>query len=107
MTKSKFELFSTAKIENFFFDLSTFHFLYDLTANKTRELGVAESNLIMQYLLSLSLSLGLFPFLSRSRFVSLTHTLSLSFLNCFVDAALQLLLCGVLSSSITLISAEL
>ena len=57
--------------------------------------------------LSLSVGWGFFPSLSRSRFIShtisLSLSLSLSFLNPF-DAALQLLLCGVRSSSITLTS---
>ena len=51
---------------------------------------------------SLSLCIGCRFLPSRSRLISLS--LSLSLLNSFVDAALQRLLCGVMSSSITLIS---
>ena len=85
----------TAKCENFW----SFHFqfLYDLIINKARKLEVAESNLIMVNIsssLAPSVSWGFFPSLSRSHFF-LSHTtspsLSLSFLNSFVDAALQLL----------------
>ena len=96
------------------FGLSVF-FLYDLVTNKARKLEVVVSNLIMEKILSsLSLSLSLsvlvgvsfllFLFHVLSRTLSLSLSLSLSLLNSFVDAALQRLLCGVRSSSITLTS---
>ena len=62
-----------------------------------RKLEVVESNLIMK-----KNPMCWLAFLSFS--FSLTFNLSLSLLNSFVDAALQRLLCGVMSSSITLIS---
>ena len=79
--------------------------------NKARKLEVAESNLIMESIPyshslsipcshSLTVSVGVsFLFVLVNGF-SLAH----SFLNSFVDATLQLLLCGVTSSSVTLIN---
>ena len=101
----------------FFLDYAFFSFfLFDLFINKARELEFAESNPIIEYVpnsLSLSLSLCwlgfLFPlFLVHFLYISLTIHLSLSLsLSVFVDAALQLLLCGVTSSSLILIIKEL
>ena len=89
------------------FALSVF-VLYDLISNKARKLEVAEPNIIMENIPSSLSSVGwsLFPSLFRSRFIShsLSLSLSLSLLNSFVDAALWRMLCGVMSSSITLIS---
>ena len=61
-------------------------------------LEVAKSNPIIEN----------FPSFSRYRFISLSVSLSLSLsLSLFNDAALQLLLCGVISSSLILINNEL
>ena len=96
-------IFFTAKCGNFSLEFCTFSFfLDDLVTNKFRK--VVESNMTMErFPSSLSLSLCCLAFLS---FFSLTFnlSLSLSLLNSFVDAALQWLLYGVRSSSITLIS---
>ena len=53
---------------------------------------------------SLCIGWRFFPSLLRSRLVSHSLPLSLSLLNSFPDEALQRLLCGMMSSSITLIS---
>ena len=88
-------------------------FLYDLFINKVKKLEVAMSNPFMEDIhvsLSLSLSLSLFwlgfiPFsFSFTFYLSLSLSLSLSL---FVYAALQLLLCSVMSSSLILIINEL
>ena len=79
--------------------------------NKAIKLEFGESNLIMERILSsLSLSpcvcvcwLEFLPFAFSLTF-NLSLSLPLSLLNSFVDAALQRLLCGVMSSSITLFS---
>ena len=90
-------------------------FLYDFITDKAGNLEVAEVNLIMEIIfLTLSVSLCRLGFLSFSfsftfslyHTQSLSLSLSLSFLNSFVDAALQLLLCGVMASFITLINAD-
>ena len=106
--------FFTAKCANFFLNSALSVFLYYLFTNKARK--VVESNLTMEKFLALSLSHSLslslwvgwrfFPSLFRSRLIShsLSLYLSLSLLNSFVDAALQRLLCGLMSSSITQIS---
>ena len=102
-------------METFFGVLpAQFFFLYELITNNARKLEVAESNLMEIIPSSLSLLDGSFFYsLSRSRlsrahsvslFLSLSLSLSLSFLNFFVDAAVQLLLCGVMSLSIGLTS---
>ena len=85
----------TAKSGNFFkFCLSVF--LYDLLFNKAGKLKVAESNPIKENVPS-SLYLSLLVRVSFLLF--LVQILSLSFS--------QLLLCGVVSSFIILINAEL
>ena len=94
------------------FEICVFSFfLYDFVTNKSRKLEVVESNLIMEQIpssLPLLLCWLAFLFFSFSiTFIlalSLSLSLSLSLLNPFADAALQRLLCGVMSSSITLIS---
>ena len=93
-------IFSNAKCGNVSFEFCAFSFFYDL---------VLESNLIMEKIpsaLSISLCVGLrfFISLSCSRLISLSLSLSVSLFNSSVDAALQRLLCGMMSSSITLIS---
>ena len=82
-------------------------FLFDLITNKARKLKVAESNSIVDNIpSSLSLCrLGLLSF-SFSFMFYLSQTMSLSLSILFVDAALQLLLCRVMSSSIIRINTE-
>ena len=73
---------------------------FDLFTNNARELKVAESNTIIENITgAFSLSVGWSFFLFIVRILSLSHYL-------FGDAALQLLLCGVISAVI-LINAEL
>ena len=79
-----------------------FSFLYDLFTNNGRNLEIAESNPIMENICS-SLSVPSFSF-SFTFYFPVTLSLSLAL---FVYAALQLLLCGVILSSIILINAEL
>ena len=71
-------IFFTAKCGNFSFEFCPFIFLYDLFTNKSRKLEVAESNLIMEsFPGSFSLCrLGFLASPSRSRFISLSHSLS-------------------------------
>ena len=78
-------------------------FLYDFFISKAGKLEVAVSNPIMEDIgmsPSSSFGWGSFPSLSRS-----SLSLSLSF-SLFVDSALQLLLCDVLSPSVILIINE-
>ena len=95
-----------------------FFFYMIFFTNNGRNLEIAESNPIMKNICSsLSLSVPSFFFsftfffsVTLSLSVSLCLTLSLSLslsLSLFVYAALQLLLCGVILSSIILINAEL
>ena len=98
--------FFTAKCGNFSLEFCTFSFfLYDLVTNKFRKLKVVESNLIMEKIpSSFSLSLCSLAFLSFSFSLTFNLSLSLSLSLILVDATLQRLLYGVMSSSITLIS---
>ena len=81
-------LLPRSKLFNFtFFNF----FLYDLFINKVRKLEVAVSNPIIEDI-SVSFSPSRLGFLSFS--FSFTFYLSL-----FVDSALQLLLCGIMSPS--------
>ena len=106
-TKDGFEFFY-CNLENLFIFAFFSSFLYDLFTNKTRKLEVAESNPIMENILIsfslcrlgfLSYSFSFTSHLSLSR--SLACSLSLS-LSLFVEAPLQLLLCGVMSLSLIL-----
>ena len=91
-TKNGFELFWLRSWKPSF----GFAFLYDLFTNKARKIEVAGPNPIMENNFSLSVSVG-----NCLSFFSFTFYLSLSLLLAlFVDAALQLLLCGVLSASL-------
>ena len=103
-TKNVLEPFLYFEMWKLFFGILYFQlFLKWLVTNKFRKLEVVESNLMEKFFSSLSLSLCWLPFLSFS--FSLTFNLSLSLspslLKYFVDAALQWLLYGVMSSSIT------
>ena len=106
-TKLFIEQFLPGKVWKLFFELCTFIFLC-LFTNKARKLECAESNPINENIpISISLSVGQGFFL-----LFLVHVLSLSLsltpsLSPFVGAALQLLLCGLMSSSIIFITAEL
>ena len=86
-------------------------FLYDLFINKVKKLEVAVSNPIMDDIpVSFSFfQLGLLSILySFTFYLFLSHTISLSLsLSLSVDAALQLMLCSVMSSSLILIINEL
>ena len=94
--------FFYCEVEYIFFGFCLRFFSSDFFINKARKLEVAESNPIMENIpVSSSLSVSV-PFLSRSLFISFALSLSL-----FVDAAFQLLLCGVMSSSLILINNEL
>ena len=79
-------------------------FLHHLIINMARKLEAAESNLVMENILALSLLVRVSFLLFFFHALSLADSLSLSFLIFFVDATPQLLLCGVRSSSITLTS---
>ena len=98
--KMYLHLFFTAKCCSFFIRILHFQFfLYDLIANKLRKPEDAESNLIIENVpsaLFLSVLGGVSFLLFLAYFLSLALSLSLS--NSFVDAALQPLLCGVISS---------
>ena len=100
--------FFTAKYKTFNFALTSF-FLYDLFTNKVRKLEDAKSKPNMEYTpISLSLSVRVSFLLFCLRFISLSLYLSLSLsLSVLADAAFQLLLCGVMSSSLILINNEL
>ena len=92
-----------------FLEFCIFQFFLDLITIKARKLKVAELNLILKNNFrcrSLSTSLCCLGFLSCSLLIMFYISLSLSFLNSFVDTAHQLLLYDVMSSSITLITAE-
>ena len=80
--------FFTAKCGNFYFEFCTlFFFLYDLITNKARKLEVAESNLIMQNIPTLS------PFLLFGFSFFLVHVLSLAhYLSLSLALSLTLLL---------------
>ena len=107
-TKNRFWAFYAAKSKHLLsFDFFSFF-------NNGRNLEIAESNTIMKNICS-SLSVPSFFFsftfyfsVTLSLSVSLCRSLSLSLsLSLFVCAALQLLLCCVILSSIILINAEL
>ena len=99
--KKWFLTFFYCEVENFFFNFAFFSFLYVLFINKARKPEIAECNPIMEvspFSLSVRVPFLLFPV---HVFLSLTLYLSLSL---FVDAAFQLLLCGIMSSSLILIN---
>ena len=96
--------FKLQKLETFLLSFACFSFfLYNLT-NKASKLEVAGSNLMENISRSLFLSFSVsvrFSFPLFLVLVFISHSL-----NSFVDAAIQLLLSGVISSSITLINVE-
>ena len=95
------------EVENFFYFCLFQFFLYDLFTNKAKKLEVAESNPIMKIIpISPSLSVRVPFVLVHVLSLSLSHSIALS-LSLYVDAALQLLLYGVMSSSLILINNEL
>ena len=76
--------------------------------NKARKLEGVESNLIMENIpSSLSIGFSFRIFLIHGLCLSLSLSISLSLSFTFVDAALQLLLCDMISKSIALINAYL
>ena len=103
MTEILRQIFFTEKCENFCFEVCTFSFLYDLITKKPRKLETAESNISMENFPS-SLSLSVLVGVSFLPVHILSFALSLSHSLTSIDAALQRLLCVVMSSSITLTS---
>ena len=91
----------TLKLKTFLILLySVFYMIYLLTRleNKKFQSRFPSWKIFLSLFLSLSLRVSFLLFLVHVLYLSLSHSISLSF-SLFFDGALQLLLCGVMSSS--------